>query len=54
MTLKKKYADINTKPIATQTICNCGGVVILDINSDTVVTAFEFGNGYDGSVQNFL
>lgn len=44
MSLREKYA--NAKPIATRPLSAWGGLVILDVDGDTAVAAFEFGTGF--------
>lgn len=46
MTLKQKYEE--AKPIATFSLCNFGGLAILDIIhgiDDYAVACFNYGNG---------
>ena len=35
-------------PIGTHAICNYGGLLIYEINNNTCVSAFNFGNGVVG------
>ena len=44
MTLKERYK--NAAPVGVQTLCNFGGLAILDIDNDIAVAAFDFGEGY--------
>ena len=44
MTLKEKYK--NADPVGLYTLCNFGGLVILDIENETATAAFDFGDGY--------
>lgn len=42
--LYKKYAD--AEPIGVCPLCNFGGLAILEIEDETAVAAFHFGDGY--------
>ena len=42
MTLAKEYE--NTKAVGYLTLCNFGGLEILDINCEEAVACFNFGN----------
>ena len=44
MTLKEKYK--NADPVGLYTLCNFGGLVILDIEDEKATAAFDFGDGY--------
>lgn len=47
MTLKEKHK--NAAPVGVYTMCNFGGLVILDIddNAETATAAFHFGEKYE-------
>lgn len=45
MTLKEKYK--NVQPIGGYAISNFGGLAILELCGDYIVTAWSFGNGYE-------
>ena len=44
MTLKERYK--NADPVGIYTLCNFGGLAILDIDSETATAAYNFGDGY--------
>lgn len=44
MTLKERYK--NADPIGIYTLCNFGGLAILDIDGDRATAAYNFGEGY--------
>ena len=44
MTLKERFK--NTDPIGIYTLCNFGGLAILDIDGDKATAAYNFGEGY--------
>ena len=35
-------------PIGIKPLCNFGGLLIYQINTDTCISAFNFGNGVEG------
>ena len=43
MTLEDKYKG--KPPIGVMTLCNFGGLEILDINCEEAIACFNFGNG---------
>jgi hypothetical protein len=44
MTLKERFK--NADPIGIYTLCNFGGLVILDMDDEKATAAFNFGDGY--------
>lgn len=44
MTLKERYKNAN--PIGIYTLCNFGGLAILDIDDEKATAAYNFGEGY--------
>lgn len=44
MTLKERFK--NADPIGIYTLCNFGGLAILDIDGDRATAAYNFGEGY--------
>ena len=44
MTLKERYK--NADPVGLYTLCNFGGLVVLDIDDEKATAAFDFGDGY--------
>ena len=44
MTLKEKFK--NSNPVGVYTLCNYGGLVILDIEGEKATAAYDFGDGY--------
>ena len=44
MTLKERYKG--AAPVGFYTLCNYGGLVILSLDDEKAVAAFDFGNGY--------
>ena len=44
MTLKERYK--NADPIGVYTLCNFGGLAILDIDDEKATAAYNFGDGY--------
>jgi hypothetical protein len=44
MTLKEKYK--NAEPVGLYTLCNFGGLVILDMDGEKATAAYDFGDGY--------
>lgn len=44
MTLKERFK--NADPIGIFTLCNFGGLAILDIDDDKATAAYNFGDGY--------
>ena len=44
MTLKERYKD--AAPVGLYTLCNYGGLVILDMDDEKATVAFDFGEGY--------
>ena len=44
MTLKERFK--NADPIGIYTLCNFGGLAILDIDDDKATAAYNFGDGY--------
>ena len=45
MTLKEKYK--NADPVGVYTLCNFGGLVILDIEDEKATAAYHFGEKYE-------
>ena len=51
MKMSKLYNEIRDgkiRPIGIQAFSNFGGLLIYQINNDTCVSAFNFGNGVEG------
>ena len=44
MTLKERYK--NADPIGIYTLCNFGGLAILDMDGEKATAAYNFGDGY--------
>lgn len=44
MTLKERYK--NADPIGVYTLCNFGGLAVLDMDGEKATAAYNFGNGY--------
>lgn len=44
MTLKERFK--NADPIGIYTLCNFGGLAILDMDDEKATAAFNFGEGY--------
>ena len=44
MTLKERFK--NADPIGIYTLCNLGGLAILDIDDEKATAAYNFGEGY--------
>lgn len=44
MTLKERYK--NADPIGIYTLCNFGGLAILDMDDEKATAAYNFGDGY--------
>ena len=44
MTLKERYK--NAAPVGVYTLCNFGGLVILDMDDEKATAAYSFGDGY--------
>ena len=44
MTLKEKYK--NAEPVGLYTLCNFGGLVILDMDGEKATAAYDSGDGY--------
>lgn len=44
MTLKERFK--NADPIGIYTLCNFGGLAILDIDGDRATAAYNFGDGF--------
>ena len=44
MTLKEQYK--NADPIGIYTLCNFGGLAILDMDGEKATAAYNFGEGY--------
>ena len=44
MTLKERYK--NADPIGIYTLCNFGGLVLLSLDEDIAIAAYNFGEGY--------
>ena len=44
MTLKERYKKAD--PIGIYTLCNFGGLVILDMDGEKATAAYDFGEGY--------
>jgi hypothetical protein len=44
MTLKERFK--NADPIGIYTLCNFGGLAILDMDDEKATAAFNFGDGY--------
>lgn len=44
MTLKEQYK--NADPVGMYTLCNFGGLAILDIDGEKATAAYNFGDGY--------
>ena len=45
MTLKERYK--NADPVGVYTLCNFGGLAILDIDGEKATAAYNFGEGYE-------
>lgn len=45
MTLKERYK--NAAPVGVQTLCNFGGLAILELDNEKAIAAYNFGNGYE-------
>ena len=46
--LYNKIRGGEIRPIGIKPLCNLGGLLIYEINSNTCVSAFNFGNGVEG------
>lgn len=44
MILKERYKNVD--PVGVYTLCNFGGLAILDFDGEKAIAAFNFGDGY--------
>lgn len=45
MTLKERYKSAD--PVGGYTLCNYGGLAILELDDEKAIAAYNFGNGYE-------